>query len=85
MGGHHEAGEAAAGTQVDHPRSRRAAGSQAAGDGAESLGVTDLGLERPGSEKSRGPGLGQDLVQCGGGVAPFVGAGHRRCVSPPAR
>jgi hypothetical protein len=58
---------------------------QATGDGGEALGVADLWIQGTGPEEAQGARFGQELTEESGGVTPFVGAGHRRPVSLPAR
>jgi hypothetical protein len=58
---------------------------KSAGKGDKALGVLDLWLEWAGSQEPRGASLHEELVQQSGGVAPVIGAGHRRRISPQAR
>ena len=58
---------------------------QAAGDGREALGVPYLRIQGTGPEEAQGASFRQELTEISGGVTPFVGAGHRRRVSPRAR
>jgi hypothetical protein len=47
--------------------------------------VAELGLNGPRAQEAGLTGLGEDLVQWGGGLGPLVGAGHRRRFSPRVR
>ncbi len=82
--GHDEAGESAARSQIDHAGRLWIFGGKSTGHNGESLGMTYLWLQSPGTEKSSGTGLGQDGRQRGGGAG-LVGPPHRQRVSPRAR
>ena len=51
------------------------------GDEGEPLGVADLAIDGPGAEETCLAGVGQDVLQEGGGGDPPVGARHRPPVS----
>jgi hypothetical protein len=84
--GDDEAGESAPRTEVQEDRRGGAVRPEAAADGDETLGVTEVGVDGAGTEEADGAGLLEDLTEEGelgeGSGGGGVGAGHRRVRTP---
>ena len=79
----HEPWEATARTQVGE--ASRTLQGQTSSDRGKALRMAHLRFKWPWAQEAQGASFRQELLQKGGGVAPPVGAGHRRPVSPRVR